>query len=206
MSAATRPSEGGPRPPPGSWSRSDRRVVQWRWLPRLLAFAGLALALLAGRDALQLARIGRENRAIASADPERIAREAPDRAFALAWARAAQGDTAFALRGYKALALAGAAAERRDAFYNSGNLFLREALALQGDDAPIRRMPLLELAKKSYRDALRLDPGFWDAKYNLERALRLAPEIEGEAAEDLEPPPPRERAMTTMRGFTLGLP
>ena len=38
------------------------------------------------------------------------------------------------------------------------------------------RTAMLELAKQRYRDLLRLRPGDWDARYNLERALRLAPE------------------------------
>jgi mxaK protein len=49
------------------------------------------------------------------------------------------------------------------------------------------------------------DNSDWDAKYNLERALRLAPEAE-EEIEAMAAPPGAERAITTMRGFTLGLP
>ena len=66
-------------------------------------------------------------------------------------------------------------------------------------------LPLLELAKQGYRDVLRDDPQQWDARYNLERALRLAPEAE-EGDDGAAPPPlASERAVTTMKGFSLGL-
>lgn len=67
-------------------------------------------------------------------------------------------------------------------------------------------LPLLELAKEQYRELLRRDPGFWDARYNLERAQRLLPDP---VDNDLEPTAAqreRERAATRMRAQSLGLP
>jgi len=58
--------------------------------------------------------------------------------------------------------------------FHLGNAYLREAL--RGDIDPRRRRPLAELAKERYRELLRIAPDHWDARYNLERALRLAPE------------------------------
>ncbi|MDR5782559.1 MxaL protein [Caballeronia sp. LZ065] len=68
------------------------------------------------------------------------------------------------------------------ALFNLGNLYLREAA---GNEAtgPIRSLPLLEQAKDRYRAALRITPGDWDARYNLERALWLAPETPGDEDE-----------------------
>ena len=43
------------------------------------------------------------------------------------------------------------------------------------DDAGGSRT-LVELAKQGYRELLRLEPDYWPARYNLEQALRLAPE------------------------------
>ena len=43
---------------------------------------------------------------------------------------------------------------------------------------PFQAQALVELAKQRYRDLLRADPGDWDARYNLERALWLAPEAQ----------------------------
>ncbi len=55
-------------------------------------------------------------------------------------------------------------------------MYLRQGeLAIAGGDAA-RGLPMVELAKQRYRDLLRDTPGDWDARYNLERALRLAPE------------------------------
>jgi mxaK protein len=63
--------------------------------------------------------------------------------------------------------------------FDLANMHLREAA---GPDAagPIRSLPSLEQAKERYRAALRLEPGDWDARYNLERALWLAPETPGD--------------------------
>ncbi|MBC8006481.1 MAG: MxaK protein, partial [Prolixibacteraceae bacterium] len=88
--------------------------------------------------------------------------------------------------------------------YNSGNLYLEEALALRDSDGDKNALPMAELAKESFRGVLRRDSQHWDAKYNLERALRAFPD--SGARGGLEPPEQAERAITTMRGFTLGLP
>jgi mxaK protein len=77
----------------------------------------------------------------------------------------------------------GPADVKRAALFDLANLSLREAA---GDDArgPLRSLPLLETAKARYRDLLRDDPADWDARYNLERALRLAPESPDETDTD----------------------
>ncbi len=61
--------------------------------------------------------------------------------------------------------------------FNLANAYLREGrkTALSGN----RRRALLSLAKQRYRDLLRRTPNDWDTRYNLERALRLAPEVAG---------------------------
>jgi hypothetical protein len=60
--------------------------------------------------------------------------------------------------------------------YNSANLLIRQAVAVQGGSEPGKAIPLIELAKEIYRDVLRVEPGRWDARYNLERAQRLLPD------------------------------
>lgn len=60
------------------------------------------------------------------------------------------------------------------AYFNRGNINLREALTMTASDG--RQIPLVELAKQDYRSALALDPKFWDARYNLEVALRMVSE------------------------------
>lgn len=68
-----------------------------------------------------------------------------------------------------------------DAYFNRGNINLRKALSMTASDA--RLIPLTELAKQDYRSALLLKPDMWDARYNLEVALRVVsedPDIDGD--------------------------
>lgn len=109
------------------------------------------------------------------------ARVPPQLAFAQGYALAARGETLRALTRYRQAADAGGPLAVA-ALYNIGNLHLRQALSARGAGQKAQSVALFELAKQSYRDALALDPGYWDAKYNLERTLRLAP--------DVAPPPP----------------
>lgn len=90
--------------------------------------------------------------------------------------------------------------------YNSGNALLRAALAAREAEHPAQALVLLELAKEAFRAVLRLDPGHWDARYNLERVQRLQPDPSAEDMAGAEPPKAAERAATTMRGTSRGLP
>lgn len=70
---------------------------------------------------------------------------------------------------------------RKNANYNMANIYLREAnklLDTSGFEAWDKVTPLLAMAKEGYREALRLDPSWLNAKYNYELALRIAPTIE----------------------------
>lgn len=58
--------------------------------------------------------------------------------------------------------------------FNLANAYLRQSLRDDTTAGPSRHM--LELAKQRYRKLLRVIPGDWDARYNLELALQLAPE------------------------------
>jgi mxaK protein len=87
----------------------------------------------------------------------------------------------------------------RHAQYNLGNMYLRQALA-GGTRADAG--PLVELAKQRYRDLLRAEPQDWDARYNLERALRAAPEEQESTAEENNQPV--ERRSVSLRGMTPG--
>lgn len=85
-----------------------------------------------------------------------------------------QGNTDFSLEQYT-LVLGSQQAERLPAaYFNRANINLREAMTMQGNDPQM--IPLVELAKQDYRSALLQQPAFWDARYNLEIALRLVPE------------------------------
>jgi mxaK protein len=173
-----------------------------RWALPLLA---VLLAALAANDGWRLLQARRFNAAVddVATAASTASREQPaPLLFARAWRVAQQAD-----RAEEALALyAAAAADPRQAApaqYNAGNLHLRQALALAERDALAQTPQPAEMAKRQFRLALRSDPGFWPARYNLELALRLAPEGDEDAP---LPPQQAERAVTTMRGFTLGLP
>lgn len=87
---------------------------------------------------------------------------------------------------------------RTGAQYNLANLYLREALS--GDNAiSSHTRPMVELAKQRYRDLLAEMPGHWPARYNLERALRLAPEGTDKAGD--EPIDPVKSVNVIVPGF-----
>lgn len=149
----------------------------------LFAAATLACGAFAADQALQLHRLERIRQAVAAANTTNTATattaaDIPEArlAQALALARAGQHDAALAI--YNSLIQPGRNdALRQTAQYNLGNLLLRKARASAADDA-FAAQALTELAKQRYRDVLRAQPDDWDARYNLERALWLAPEIQ----------------------------
>ena len=178
-----------------------RRVVHLAF-----ALASLALALPAVLQALRLQQAARINEAIAqAADPAGRPGDFAEARFAHALALSRTGGYEAALAAHKALVQREAGPLRTAALYNLGNLHLRQALR-NGPARAVEALPLVELAKQSYRDALRADPADWDARYNLERALWLAPEIDAQAGEDKEPPVGRELAITTAPALRTDLP
>ncbi len=71
---------------------------------------------------------------------------------------------------------------RKQAYFNSGNVYLRTAIRLletRGLPAWDEAGPLVALAKESYQKALRIEPGWSEVKYNYHLALRLAPTTHG---------------------------
>mgnify|MGYP003460504526 CR=1 FL=1 len=180
-----------------------------RWPARVSIALALALLAALGYDGLHLARQQAINARIRAEQSQPLAADDPlevVHAEALRQARDGQSRDAHDL--YARVALGAGRDLRLRAEYNHGNLLLREAMemrqATEVDDG--RALPVLELAKEAFRKVLRETPEAWDARYNLERALRLAPEPP--EVEEGEGPAPqqRERAPTTMRGDTLGLP
>jgi mxaK protein len=176
----------------------SRRTTRGVWL--LLAVAVLAAA----ADAALWLRDERRNAQIASASvPADATGLPPAMLFAQAHALAANGDDDAALKHYGALQ---DDTPLEAARYNSANLLMRQAVALRADDKPGQALALIELAKEHYRDVLRHDPGYWNARYNLERAQRLVPDPEESDAPVAGPQRSAERAATTMRGYSPGLP
>lgn len=93
------------------------------------------------------------------------------------------------------------------ALYDLANARLRRALELLGAGKIDPAVPEVRLAKTAYRRALSRDPTFWDAKYNLDIAMRLVrdfPQIE--AAPEEPPPGAQRRPWTDLPGLPKGLP
>ena len=182
-----------------------------------IAFAVVAAtcAVLAAYEGVRLSEALRVNDAIraeaarnASAGSGAMERDAssalPEAQFAHAVALAKRGDYEGALKLYKVLGRGKRADLATDALYNAGNLQLREALK-EGRDAAVRMLPLIELAKQSYRSVLRRDPKSWDARYNLDRALWLAPELDEQLTETLQRDA-ENRVMSTLQSTRADLP
>jgi mxaK protein len=110
-----------------------------------------------------------------------------------------------ALAAYKAIIQSNRDDLRLIALYDLGNLHLSQAIK-SGFADEAQSLPLTELAKQSYRDLLRRNPTDWDARYNLERSLRLSPEDDDAADEDTAPPDPREHERSTIADPRMDLP
>ena len=174
---------------------------------RLLAVALLLPAIAAATEAYHWWQAATLNRSIVSENIVSQSGSLPAAGMvAKAYYLARKGERETALGLYKRAESDAAPQLKSLALYNAANIYLRQALALRGSGNEQQAPALLELAKENYREALRIDSQDWDARYNLERALRLAPEEEPEVATDNAAPKQSERAPTTMRGFTLGLP
>lgn len=172
---------------------------------RAVIVALLLLAVVSAVDGLRTARQERLNDAIRSQQlPAEAAGESHELQFARASAHAASGADEEALNRYRALpddTPLGHAAR-----FNTANALMRQAIAVRATEQPGQAIPLIELAKETYRELLRADPANWGARYNLERAQRLLPDPDDSDAPPMEPPSNAERAATTMRGYSPGLP
>ena len=82
---------------------------------------------------------------------------------------------------------------------NLGNALLVLALRSNAQGDEDRAMTLVELAKQRYREVLRDTPHAWDARHNLDVALRLAPEVEAPPA--AEKPTNVQRIQVDLRGL-----
>ncbi|HEY4368264.1 MAG TPA: hypothetical protein VGN07_13605 [Steroidobacteraceae bacterium] len=168
------------------------------------AAAALACGILAGYHEWRVQRGQHINAAISGARMSQFDASVPEARFARALELARAGELEAALKSYRALAHSPRHDLKLGALYNTGNLYMRTALS-NGQAEAFKSLPLIELAKRSYRDLLREDPFDWDARYNLERALWLAPEIEPAAAEQAEPPK-KEQSVSTLQGARIDLP
>ncbi|MHC8943423.1 hypothetical protein ACYX78_02050 [Advenella incenata] len=93
------------------------------------------------------------------------------------------------------------------ALYNMGNARLRFAIELLGSSKTEEAPSSVRLAKEYYIRALRLDPSFWNARFNLDIASRLVRDLpEGEMSDEEETPETPKRLWTDLPGLPKGLP
>jgi mxaK protein len=169
-----------------------RRSMHW-----VFAVAATTFASAAGLQVLRFERATHINAAIRSASVTSLDRSVPEARVARAIVLSRAGDYEGALLAYKAVIQGDRADLQHLALYDLGNLHMRAAM--KDPQAPTDQvLPLIELAKQSYRDVLRETPDDWDARYNLERALYLAPETEEDTADE-GPPAPKEHSVSTNR-------
>jgi mxaK protein len=167
--------------------------------------ATIVCVLFTAYQAGSLLRSSRINAAIASAEAAQLDANVPEARFARALALAQAGKSEEALKVYKSLSNGPRSEMRNAALYNAANLYMRDALK-HGDDESFKAIPLVELAKQSYRDLLRGQPDNWDARYNLERALLLSPEEEEEETDDSDAPSKEQRVLSKIQGEAIDLP
>ncbi len=171
----------------------------------VFAAGTLVFAALAAHQAAKLHQARTVNTMIVSTGLATLDSALPEARFAKATGLATEGRYDEAVAAYKDLTQS----RRRDlelaAQFNLGNLHLLEALK-HGPESEARWLPMIELAKQSYRTLLRQNPRAWDARYNLEHTLRLAPEFDETATTDEGPPPDSERTTSTISSTRMELP
>lgn len=161
----------------------------WRAVDKLITWLIIGLTAAALYDGYLLLRTSQLNRALAQvAAGEDVAGGHARLRFARAWVLQQDGEFDAALEAYAAVDVGDDDRMRAAIQYNLGNLCLRRALEHRESHADDLALPLVELAKEYYREVLREHGDDWPAKYNLEVALRIAPETElAEVQEERNP-------------------
>lgn len=109
-----------------------------------------------------------------------------------------------AIKGYAQVEAAADDGLMRVVMFNLATLYLERAIGSLGNGRDVS-LPLIELAKETFRQILRVESGDWDAKFNLELAIRLSPEPEDEEVEETITPERTPRAPRAPLGYG-GLP
>lgn len=173
-------------------------VIQGLKLPTIAVLSALILAI--GYDATRLAQDQRFNDALTTGTLARInGSDDAYRQFAKAYEHQQRREFKAAVTSYAAIDARSRSQLPRDITFNLANLYFREAIRLREAGTNDLAMPLIELAKQSYREILRIDSGHWDAKHNLELALILAPDMDPVDPLDEVNPERSPRALTTIR-------
>lgn len=130
--------------------------------------------------------------------------ESPNGQVALAYALQRRGRLNESMQAYARIEVENDPSLAAIVVFNLATLYLEQAMSASVRDTDVTT-PLIELAKENYRSLLRTDGGDWDAKYNLELAMRLAPEPADEQQEETITPERTPRAPRAPMGYG-GLP
>lgn len=112
----------------------------------------------------------------------------------------------------EAQALAEALARRGDQdvyaklLFNLGNARLRQAFELISNGDLSSPTPIVNLAKQDYRRALEIEPEDWNAKYNLDVAMRLVRDFPFGQENEGDVLPESKKLWPDMPGVPEGLP
>jgi len=159
-----------------------------RWLASAIG-VGLVAVVVSAVALVRLVQVSRFNQDLAS---ERYAAASGDSSphgiFVKAYLHQLDRDYDAAIGQYARIENSPDTLFRRRVRYNMATLYLQRAMAMRQSGSGGDITPLVELAKYHYKALLRADPGNWSAKYNLEQALKLSPDLlEKEIPEDVMP-------------------
>lgn len=192
-----------PNRPSSAWSPDTMAFIE-RIVSALAVLIALA-AIWTGWQLFDQARDAERWQQVRNGAPLTEA-DGADVQIARALALGADGERADALELYRQIeAQAPDSPQARIARFNSANLHVRDAVDLIADNERGRALPLIEIAKQLYRQLLREDPSDWAVRYNLSRALLLIPDVLDDGPMT-STPESAERASTTMKGYSPGLP
>jgi mxaK protein len=170
----------------------------------LFGAIALAFGVAAAWQASRLHQANGVNEAIAaSANPASLESAVPEARFARAAMLAKADRFDDAAKAWKVLIQEGRPELKFGALYNLGNLHMHEAAKFTGSSSAL---PFIELAKQNYRDLLREDPDDWDARFNLERALWISPELDQGDDDNANAPVFTRRVAPQLKGFRVELP
>lgn len=137
---------------------------------------GLSLAMIF--EAFHVYGLFRIERALEKPEAIAIEEDTPvELIFAKARYLSQQGDFQAALQLYQRMSQKAGSKYFESAKYNMGHIYLTEAARLwnqQGVYAYSQVLTWSRLAQRAFREVLAVNPSNWDARFNLEYALRIA--------------------------------
>jgi mxaK protein len=176
-------------------------MVRSSGLTRVLWVALTVLVVVTAWECVRLRDVLRFNAAVRADQLSSAAeRDSPEGEFAAALILQRKGAFERSLHAYASIR-GGSPALAAAVRFNLANSYLRRAFEL-GDAAGADVIgPLIELAKQEYRAVLRADSHAWDAKYNLELALSVQPDIGDVESDAVAMPEHSRQSVATQRKF-----